>query len=465
MNKVFSSLLDGPDRGETAFFEWLDKRNRANEFRVQQMPLDNLNKWYFERDSGNLRHESGKFFSIEGVRVKTNFGTLGGWDQVIINQPEVGILGIITKVQNGQRYFLMQAKMEPGNINILQISPTLQATRSNYRLEHKGKSPLYLEYFIDRSRSRLIVDQLQTEQGGRFLRKRNRNMIVEVAEDIPVYDDFIWLTLGQIKNLMHFDNIINMDARSVISTIPYHKAGDLDEYVGTAAGQSRLDLLMTASLQDSPEDIFSVADQMSWIIDQKLEYMLNVQSIPLNDVSEWIVENGSIHHKSRPFFQVIGVDVIAGNREVGSWQQPMVADFEHGLIGFLVREYDEKYYFLVQAKVEPGNIDTIDLAPTVSCSNYKAYSTGVAAPAFYNNFICAAPSDVLYDHIHSEEGGRFYHLQNRYMIIRDNTIDMNSVPPNFRFMTLGQMLHIAEQGFFNIESRGLFSCVDFLRTN
>ena len=74
--------------------------------------------------------------------------------------------------------------MEPGNVNIIQLSPTVQATKSNYTRVHKGKLPAYLNYFLDRKKSKFLVDLLQTEQGGRFLRKRNRNMLVEVDEDI-----------------------------------------------------------------------------------------------------------------------------------------------------------------------------------------------------------------------------------------------------------------------------------------
>ena len=43
---------------------------------------------------------------------------------------------------------LMQAKMEPGNVNPLQLSPTVQATRSNYTQVHRGTGTRYLEYFV-----------------------------------------------------------------------------------------------------------------------------------------------------------------------------------------------------------------------------------------------------------------------------------------------------------------------------
>ena len=71
----------------------------------------------------------------------------------------------------------MQAKIEPGNLNYVQLSPTIQATKSNYTQVHKGKESLYLEYFRDRT-NLVLIDQLQSEQGGRFFKKRNRNILI-----------------------------------------------------------------------------------------------------------------------------------------------------------------------------------------------------------------------------------------------------------------------------------------------
>ena len=150
MNNVFESLstIDSVLSTYQSLKDWLESRNKANNFIVEVVNIDNITKWYFNDITGNLQHDSGKFFSIIGLHVKTDFSDLNEWQQIIINQPEIGILGIITKLINGTRYFLMQAKMEPGNINILQLSPTLQATRSNYKLAHKCQvSLIILEFF------------------------------------------------------------------------------------------------------------------------------------------------------------------------------------------------------------------------------------------------------------------------------------------------------------------------------
>ena len=153
--------------------EWLARRNREVKVSVEPIPFAEMEHWHQDKD-GSLHHDSGKFFSIEGIRVQTDYPASCEWKQPIINQPEIGYLGILTKEIDGVLYFLMQAKIEPGNVNHVQISPTLQATKSNYTQVHGGRKAAYLEYFQNAKPHQIILDQLQSEQGARFLRKRNR---------------------------------------------------------------------------------------------------------------------------------------------------------------------------------------------------------------------------------------------------------------------------------------------------
>src|SRR6266849_5686928 len=202
LNSVLT--VENAQASEDQLLHWLDEKQRSTVVKITPIDFCRMRSWAFAGDTGNLIHESGKFFSIEGITVRTNWGQVPEWDQPIINQPEIGLLGILAKRINGILHFLMQAKIEPGNINLVQISPTLQATKSNYSGVHKGKRPHYLDYFNgERCNVRVLLDQLQSEQGARFLRKRNRNMIVEVLDDdLEVLDDFRWFTLGQLKRLL-----------------------------------------------------------------------------------------------------------------------------------------------------------------------------------------------------------------------------------------------------------------------
>src|SRR5205807_1537511 len=108
------------------------EREAHSSMLVERIPFEEMKEWRFAADKISLAHNSGRFFSTEGIRVAKKGRQTAEWAQPIINQPEVGILGYLTREFDGVLHFLVQAKVEPGNRQQLQLSPTVQATRSNY---------------------------------------------------------------------------------------------------------------------------------------------------------------------------------------------------------------------------------------------------------------------------------------------------------------------------------------------
>jgi dTDP-4-oxo-alpha-D-xylose 2,3-dehydratase len=110
----------------TALLEsWISARRQRSPFRVHRVGFDELAGWRFEPESGGLVHDTGRFFSVQGIHVETNYGSVAEWSQPILDQPDRAILGILAREIDGVLHFLMQAKMEPGNENTVQISPTV----------------------------------------------------------------------------------------------------------------------------------------------------------------------------------------------------------------------------------------------------------------------------------------------------------------------------------------------------
>lgn len=452
-------VSDGAMMSTTDIMSWFWSRQQAHQFVIEQIPFAEMESWGFESDTGNLVHESGKFFSIEGIHVRTNFGSRAEWRQPVINQPEVGILGIITKKLNGVLHFLMQVKMEPGNINMVQLSPTLQATRSNFTCVHKGRKPPYLDYFLDRKKHRVLIDSLQSEQGGRFLKKRNRNIIIEVDEEVPVLPDYGWLTLGQIQQLMAMDNIVNMDSRTVIGCIPFG-GSRVDERV--VLDPFRRMVLSSALSEEG--SLHSMDDLISWFTEQRVRYELDVKSIPLNAVEEWEKTDNEIRHRENDYFSVIACRVEAGSREVVAWTQPLIKTPESGLAALIARPVNGVLHFLIQAKVEPGNFDVAEMAPSVQCTtgNYRRVSPE-KRPPFLNEILSANPEQIRFDVHLSEEGGRFYREANRNLVIEVGEDFPVELPNNYVWMTLRQIKgFIKYNNFLNVECRCLVSCLGFL---
>lgn len=450
------------------FIQWITERRESVGVKIELTPFSKLKKWEFDPRTGNLQHESKKFFSIEGAEIKTNWGVVNTWTQPIINQPEIGLLGIISKKINGILHFLMQAKIEPGNINGVQLSPTLQATKSNYSRVHKGKSPLYLEYFNGEKQVDVLLDQLQSEQGARFLKKRNRNMIIEIHEDIPIYEDFCWLTLGQLKYLLKNNNLINMDTRTVLSGISYGSFSVKDlAHLGTSVLAksifSHYNHEMFISALTCENSINSLEEIISWITALKSKYDLETNRIPLNHVKDWIISDSKIYHIDHKYFSVIGANIFIENREVLNWSQPLVKSAQEGLIGFIVKKINGVYHFLVQAKIEAGNFDILELAPTVQCltGNYRKGLNEYEVP-FINEFLNAPDEKIIFKAFQSEEGGRFYQEQNLNMIIEESDDFPLNIPENYCWMTLNQLFtFIKFNNYLNIQARSLLAAITF----
>jgi dTDP-4-dehydro-6-deoxy-alpha-D-glucopyranose 2,3-dehydratase len=422
-------------------YDWIDKIRSSTKVYVNKIPFEDLDLWSFDEEK--LKHNSGKFFSIDGIEIRTNHGKVDRWDQPIINQPEIGILGIIAKEYDGVFHFLLQAKIEPGNINFVQLSPTLQATKSNYTKVHKGKTPDYLKYFLDKKRN-IIIDQLQSEQGARFLQKRNRNMIIKVDEEFEHNDNYCWTTLSQIKDLMHENNVVNMDTRSVVAglDITQKQRASFDRY----------------SKQNG--ELYSFNELLSWIADQKTKYDLEVRRIALSEMRNWEITEDEIYHKDNKYFKVIAANVTIGNREVTHWTQPMVESAQEGLIAFVVKRINGVIHFIVQAKVEAGNLDIIELAPTVQCLTGNYRETGEGKLPFLDYVLNVNKNQKVFDTLQSEEGGRFYREQNRNMIIIAEDDFPNELPKNYTWMTYNQIqAFMMFNNYINIQARSLLAAI------
>ena len=461
--------LENPFMKIEDFFNWIEQKKKNVCHKITRINFSDMNNWEFDEKTSNLVHTSGKFFSILGINVKTNWGNVAKWYQPIINQPEIGLLGIITKKFNDILYFLMQAKIEPGNINSVQLSPTLQATKSNYNKVHHGKAPLYLEYFLgNTTKTKVILDQLQSEQGARFLKKRNRNIIVEVEGDVEVKENFCWLTLGQIKQLLSHDNIVNMDTRTVISGIPFghytKEIVDFYEVIGslTSIGNTYESVMLMSTL-DFERQLFEIEEIISWITRLKSKYELDVSVIPLNEVKGWIRDNDSIHHEQNKYFSVIAIRAEIENREVDIWTQPLVKSAQEGIIAFIIKKINGIYHFLVQAKLEAGNLDIIELTPTIQCltGNYRK-GINEYEPEFLDYILNANEEQICFSTYQSEEGGRFFKEQNKNLIIEATEDFPNELPENYMWMTLNQLkTFIRFNNYLNIQARSLIASIKF----
>ena len=126
-----------------AIDDWFATLLDIEEFQIKDYTLQLSRQWSLE--SGFISHCSGRFFSISGLEAIDRDGQK--IVQVMIDQREIGTLGMIVKRDVNALNIYIQAKVEPGNIGLIQLAPSCQATASNADRIHGGSAPLFLEYF------------------------------------------------------------------------------------------------------------------------------------------------------------------------------------------------------------------------------------------------------------------------------------------------------------------------------
>lgn len=394
---------------------------------VERIPLSAMDGWAASVENGDLRHATGRFYSVRGLRSSSVAGLP---DQPIIHQPEVGVLGFLCR-RRPELELLVQAKAEPGNVNQCQISPTVQATRSNYTRQHGGKDVPLVDVFRGWRDHRVLHSSLQSEQGRWFYQKRNHNIVLEadLAEEDGLDNGmFRWLSLPEIDDLLTQPNVVNMDARSVLACLP--------------DGSSRS--VSTRTLGE--------------IVESRGATPVATDLVPLNQVRTWQVGAEEITHPDGVEFDVIGVSVTAQGREVTRWSQPMIAPAHPGRAVCFVAPGDEGPTFLFRLSREPG-LSQVELAPAILTTPADDAQTG-RSPRLAD-MICMLEEPALYDVVLSEEGGRFYQAQCRYQVVKVETFDAG---PGFIWLSLDDIYALVEHScYFTMEARSLVAAIKMLK--
>lgn len=436
--------------------QWINEQNKYTKVQIRRIPLEASNFWFYDKNNGIIKNKNNSFFTISGIQQYKNNELI--IEQPIIIQDEIGLLGIIAKRINGVIHFLMQAKIEPGNINKVQISPTIQATKSNFMQKHGGKKPAFIEYFIESKPSQILVDQIQSEQSSRFFKKRNRNLILLIDEDIDETSTHKWITLGQIKELMRYENLVNMDTRTVISCIPFSLVDKdnnvLKEIENRCTDKNLFNSIIAVESRAIVSEIYNTLN------DYKMFGEIYTKLIHLYSLKDWVMKGNEFVCNNTFPFSLIFCDISIEGREVTNWTQPLFEAKGIATFGLICCNDKGVKKFLIKAKPEIGCFDGIEIGPTIQNEANNERDGDEISNLFYEKL--SISKGIVCDVLLSEEGGRFYHEQNRNVIIEVGKDEIALELPLGYFWSDYKTLNTLVQfnNCLNIQLRNLLSLLE-----
>lgn len=313
-----------------------------------------------------------------------------------------------------------------------------------------------MEYFTNKDEYEVIVDQIQSEQSSRFYKKRNRNIIIRIDEDIEVLSSHKWMTLGQLKQLMKIDNLVNMDTRTVIAGIPFvfsnFSERELKEIETIFVDKA----LFKSIFNDS--SLKEITDIYKYINNYKMFSEIKSEIVPLNKLNNWNITDEGVKSKKDYNFSVIFCDIEVEGREVRKWTQPLFKAEGLATFGLFTTICKGIRKFLVKCVPEIGAFDGIEIGPTVQLESVEKELDEVSV-LFIKYW--KEKKGILYDVVLSEEGGRFYHEQNYNIIIEVKESEIKVLPEGYfwiDYKTLNTLIQI--NNCLNIQLRNLLSLLE-----
>ena len=194
----------------------------------------------------------------------------------------------------------------------------------------------------------------------------------------------------------------------------------------------------------------------------------NTKLIPLKALSDWECTEREIVCKSPYDFKVIYCNIEIEDREVKNWEQPLVQAIGKAVFGVFTCVDNGIRKYLVRVKHEVGCFDTVELGPIVQLEPSNPRNKLDKLEKFFLDKLDSGDR-VVTDVILSEEGGRFYHEENRNVIIEidknevEKTLGSDELPQGvfwLDYATISEMIQFSNN--VNIQLRNLISLIDIV---
>lgn len=178
----------------------------------------------------------------------------------------------------------------------------------------------------------------------------------------------------------------------------------------------------------------------------------HVEKVRHNEVPDWKLVNGALQHRSKGFFNVVGVTSgAAHNTERVMLYQPQAA-----INGLLYTRIEGSTYYLIQARAEPGNVDEVQFGPTLQSTpaNYMRLHGGAISP-YANAFIAFdAKVRIIADTTQSDLGER-YLMKSKRVIVAEHSGGL-TVAPGFVWASAAAIRDaLARSTYVNSDLRSL----------
>lgn len=168
------------------------------------VPLTQLDKWKLSDEGIDPIGEVPT--SARLYRVSCTNREVSEWVQPLFLSEGMGLVVLYQRVKDGEREYLLRRGKEfgvPGNDVFLPSEVVYPGEDTNVRLLN----------------GEVLVDLVQSEEGGRFLENENRYQLIEIDDQSDVDDECVWVDSSGFKTLLATSNMVSIQLRCIASLL------------------------------------------------------------------------------------------------------------------------------------------------------------------------------------------------------------------------------------------------------
>ena len=213
--------------------------------------------------------------------------------------------------------------------------------------------------------------------------------------------------------------------------------------------------LYKSMFESNPQEQLPVIFQK--LNNYKMFKEVNIVTVPLNQLVDWKIDEYGITCKQQADFMVRYYNIEISGREVQHWTQPLFKAIGMATFGLITKKYGGGRKFLVRIKPEMGSFDKAEIGPSIQWEpSHYLYNDNNIENLFRNRL--ENNNGVMCHVILSEEGGRFYHEENRNVVLEISEDELTEIPDDYMWLdyaTLNFLIQI--NNCLNIQIRNLLS--------
>jgi len=354
--------------------QFITETKAKSSYELKEIAFSEQDQWSILE--GVLSHQSRGFFQVMGLRNRENQSD----EKLMLYQPQSALTGLIFFKSGNEVYTLLQARVEPGNTGIIQLGPTIQSTPANYLKLHGGKATAYVENFTSFNPGcHLIWHSMQHDLGSKYYQKSKTHHYLISSSPISTEKNMVWASLSSIRDLLHKDNLLNADLRSLLAVF------DWDGF-----------------WQDGKSGAVNTT-----VPGGDLSKLKEYEMIPIENLKKWEVNSQGVKALEGQASSIAMFNFSANNREVKAWSQPLYKVEGQGLVQLLYTNVSGELEFLVRFDHECGISTPFALYPSYLCTPEDPN----AESPFHEG-------EIKYEILQCDEGGRFFRNDSTYQVIQ-----------------------------------------------